>query len=172
MDIMKLMMSDYQVQMDSEDSRNDFYVKFRGPKDTSYEGGVFKVHVHLPENYPYKSPSIGFVNTIFHPNVDEMSGSVCLDVINQTWSPMYDLINIFEVFLPQLLTYPNPTDPMNGEAAALMMRDPEKFKQKVREYVQKYARDENIMDASKKSDEEDVDSLSSASSGDVEDIEL
>ena len=60
------------------------------------------------------------------------SGSVCLDVINQTWSPMFDMINIFEVFLPQLLRYPNPTDPLNGEAAALLMRDPKTYDVKVK----------------------------------------
>ncbi len=60
------------------------------------------------------------------------SGSVCLDVINQTWSPMFDMINIFEVFLPQLLRYPNPTDPLNGEAAALLMREPKTYETKVK----------------------------------------
>lgn len=60
------------------------------------------------------------------------SGSVCLDVINQTWSPMYDMINIFEAFLPHLLRYPNPSDPLNGEAAALLLRDPSGYDTKVR----------------------------------------
>jgi ubiquitin-conjugating enzyme E2 H len=97
------------------------------------------VHVELPEAYPYKSPSIGFVNRIYHPNVDEMAGSVCLDVINQTWSPMFDLVNVFEVFLPQLLLYPNPTDPLNGEAAALLMREPAAYARRVRDYVRRFA---------------------------------
>jgi hypothetical protein len=45
---------------------------------------------------------------------------------------MYEMVNIFEVFLPQLLRYPNPTDPLNGEAAALMMREPKTYEAKVK----------------------------------------
>lgn len=104
-----------------------------------YSGGIYRIHVTLPAAYPYKSPSIGFNTKIFHPNVDEASGSVCLDVINQTWSPMYDLVNIFSVFLPQLLLYPNPADPLNGQAAALMFKDPDVYKQRIAEHVRKHA---------------------------------
>lgn len=43
-----------------------------------------------------------------------------------------DLVNVFEVFLPQLLLYPNPSDPLNGEAAALMMRDRSAYEQRVK----------------------------------------
>lgn len=44
---------------------------------------------------------------------------------------MYELKNVFEVFLPQLLLYPNPTDPLNGDAANLMMTDKDKYEQTV-----------------------------------------
>ncbi|KAF2077391.1 hypothetical protein CYY_001319 [Polysphondylium violaceum] len=168
LDLTKLMMSDYEVTM-SEDSMTEFCVKFTGPKDSPYFGGSWKVRVELPPNYPYKSPSIGFINKIYHPNVDFESGSVCLDVINQTWSPMFDLINIFEIFLPQLLLYPNPTDPLNTEAASMLIKEPERYKQKVKEIVNKYASENSQHEESES--ESDLSSYSDSSDDDDDDNE-
>ncbi|OCK73233.1 hypothetical protein K432DRAFT_449131 [Lepidopterella palustris CBS 459.81] len=168
------LMSDYEVTLVNDNSMRspqmqEFYVRFKGPEETPFQGGLWKIHVELPDQYPYKSPSIGFVNRIFHPNIDELSGSVCLDVINQTWSPMYDMINIFEVFLPQLLRYPNPTDPLNGEAAALLMREPKSYEAKVKEYVLKYASKDAADEADEDSDVDDeMSSVGSYESGEDE----
>ncbi|XP_024535064.1 ubiquitin-conjugating enzyme E2 5 isoform X1 [Selaginella moellendorffii] len=187
MDVMKLMMSDYKVEM-LNDGMNEFIVDFQGPADSPYESGVWKVRVELPDSYPYKSPSIGFVNKIFHPNVDESSGSVCLDVINHTWSPMFgkdfvssvfvlllgsklvlvlaDLVNVFESFLPQLLLYPNPSDPLNGEAGSLMMRDKERYEQKVKEYCERYAKPKDAQTAVEESSDGEISDDSYTSSED------
>ena len=45
---------------------------------------------------------------------------------------MFNLVNIFDSFLPQLLAYPNPADPLNGEAASLLLRDPPAYAQRIK----------------------------------------
>ena len=137
-DVMKLLMSNHDVQL-INDNMQELNVKFLGPKDTPYEGGIWRLHIELPDNYPYKSPSIGFVNKIFHPNIDIASGSICLDVINSTWSPLYDLINIIEWMIPGLLKEPNGSDPLNNEAASLQLTNKKRYESKIKEYIDRYA---------------------------------
>lgn len=77
-----------------------------------------------------------------------------------------DLLNIFEVFLPQLLLYPNAADPLNGEAAALYLKDPERFKDRVRDHIRRHATPKDDDDDMEGSDQQDegMDALSDLSS--------
>ena len=147
----KIVLAGFEIEESETQNPSEFFItNFKGPKESLYEGGNWKLHIQLPENYPYKSPSIGFVNKIYHPNVDERSGTIFLDVINQTWSPLFELKNIFEEFLPQLLLYPNPSDPLNADAADLLLHHKKKYEEKVKKYVKLYANDEE----NEKKDEE------------------
>ena len=109
-----------------------------GPKESLYASGIWKLRIELSNEYPYKSPSVGFLTKIYHPNVDYISGSICLNVLNQTWTPIYNLCHIIETFIPQLLMYPNADDPLNEEAALLYIDNIEEFRSQVSYYINKY----------------------------------
>ncbi|BHF60518.1 Ubiquitin-conjugating enzyme E2 H [Sparganum proliferum] len=113
--------------------------------ETPYEGGIWKVRVELPERYPFKSPSIGFMNKIFHPNIDEASGTVCLDVINQ-----------------------------QCDAASLFMFKPSDYVSKVKEYVQRFATEEALKaeEGCAESSSDDESSMSDYTDDAAQDMEL
>ena len=81
---------------------------------------------------------------------------------------MFELINIFDTFLPQLLLYPNPSDPLNGVAASLMMRDPDGYNKQVRNLVKKYAVKEEALEEISDISREDLSELSDTSELDPE----
>ena len=44
------------------------FVEIEGPKGTPYEGGVFKIEVYFPYEYPIEPPKVLFLTKIYHPN--------------------------------------------------------------------------------------------------------
>jgi ubiquitin-conjugating enzyme E2 H len=86
---------------------------------------------------------------------------------------MFDVFNIFEVFLPQLLRYPNPADPLNSEAANLLNHDKDAYESAIKDYVKRYALNNDFKVDSDEESDEDVD-LSDVSdlSDDEDDFEF
>ncbi|XP_022216042.1 ubiquitin-conjugating enzyme E2 E1 [Drosophila obscura] len=81
-----------------------------GPAGSVYEGGHFKLDIRFPLNYPFRPPRIRFTTFIYHCNVDSV-GVICLDVLNERWSPV---MNVAKVLLSiwLLLGECNPEDPL------------------------------------------------------------
>jgi len=57
----------------SEENMRYFNVMILGPSQSPYEGGVFKLELFLPEEYPMAPPKVRFLTKIYHPNIDKVS---------------------------------------------------------------------------------------------------
>lgn len=106
-----------------------------GPPETPWEGGVYSLRLTFNEQYPEKPPRVRFTAEMFHPNV-YTDGTLCLDIIQDKWSPIYT-VNTILTSIQSLLTDPNPSSPANPEAAQLYNADMDAYKKKVRRCAQK-----------------------------------
>lgn len=100
-----------------------------GPDDTPYAGLVFKLTFDFPSTYPYAPPTVLFKTPIYHPNVD-FSGRICLDILKEKWSAVYNVSSVL-LSLQSLLGEPNNASPLNGQAAELWESDKAEFQRLV-----------------------------------------
>ena len=96
--------------------------------ETPFEDGTFKLLLTFDESYPNKPPTVKFLSRMFHPNV-YANGELCLDILQNRWSPTYDVAAIL-TSIQSLLHDPNPNSPANAEAAQL-------YRENMKEYVRR-----------------------------------
>jgi len=105
-----------------------------GPADTPFEDGTFKLTITFTEEYPNKPPTVRFVSKMFHPNV-YADGGICLDILQNRWSPTYDVSAIL-TSIQSLLDEPNPNSPANSVAAQLYQENRREYEKRVAAIVE------------------------------------
>ena len=130
--------------------KGDLYhwkVCFIGPKETGYEGGLFRLLIDFPTNFPQEKPDVNFKYPVFHPNIlcgnfdvnkPEGKYHICIDILNN-WNPEYNIVSvILSIF--SLLVYPNTACAYANEATKLLKEGKNnEFKSKCNEWVSKYS---------------------------------
>ncbi|KAK4058524.1 SUMO conjugating enzyme Hus5 [Microbotryomycetes sp. JL221] len=113
-------------QKESDGSLNlmTWDVGIPGKEDSSWAGGLYKLQMIFPEDYPAKPPKCKFTPPLFHPNIYP-SGTVCLSILNEekSWKPSLTVKQIL-LGIQDLLTNPNPNDPAQLPAYQLFKKDP------------------------------------------------
>ncbi len=109
-----------------------------GPEDTPYYGGVFKLKIKFPVEYPFKPPQIYFATPIYHCNINSRGG-ICLDILKDShWSPALTISKVL-LSICSLLADPNPKDPLVPEIAELLIKNKDIHDANAREYTLEHA---------------------------------
>ncbi|XP_027369012.1 ubiquitin-conjugating enzyme E2 30-like isoform X1 [Abrus precatorius] len=127
----------YTLYCPTSDDMFRWQASIVGPADSPYAGGVFLVSIHFPQDYPFKPPKVSFRTKVYHPNINS-SGSICLDILKDQWSPALTISKVL-LSICSLLTDPNPDDPLVPEIARMYKTDKAKYEATARAWTQKYA---------------------------------
>jgi ubiquitin-conjugating enzyme E2 S len=93
-----------------------------GPVGTPYVGGVWRLHLDIPPTYPTAPPTAQFRTRLWHPNIDEATGAVCVETLKRDWSSALKLRDVL-VTISCLLIQPNPASALNEAAGKLASED-------------------------------------------------
>ena len=116
--------SDPDIELELEDESDIFVwsAQLRGPADSPYEDGLFKLYIKCPPNYPLAPPKVSFVTPIFHPNVLFKTGEICLDILKpDSWTPAWTLQSVCRA-VTALLSHPEADSPLNCDCGAPLSR--------------------------------------------------
>lgn len=106
-------------------------VLLAGPVGTPYAGGVWRLHLDIPPTYPAAPPTAQFRTRLWHPNVDETTGAVCVETLKRDWSSSLKLRDVL-VTISCLLIQPNPASALNEAAGKLASEDWETYCRRAR----------------------------------------
>lgn len=109
-----------------------------GPSGSPFEGGIFHLSIEFPSDYPFRAPKMKFDTKVYHPNIDQSSGSICLDILKDQWSPALSTSTVL-LSICSLLTDPNPNDPLSPDVARIYKENKLQYELTAREWTKKYA---------------------------------
>ncbi len=68
-----------------------------GAQGTPYAQGLWQLQLRMPTDYPKTPPRAMFKTRMWHPNVEESTGAVCLETLKRDWDPKLTLRDILIV---------------------------------------------------------------------------
>eukprot|EP00659_Diplonema_papillatum_P012040 gene12040-18598_t len=92
----------------------------QGPVDTPFEGGIFNVRLIMESGYPSVPPKGFFTTKVFHPNVSDPKGEICVNSLKKDWKASLGLRHILLV-IRCLLIEPNAESALNEEAGKMLL---------------------------------------------------